>query len=148
MARAHQQPAGSFWTHGCAEQYTQRDAENVRRFSAWLIAWTFSFGVATVLLGKQVVTALPVAIPLATVPTLLGLATVRAFLKFLREADELVRKIQLEALAWGFGAGVVFMMGYRLFERIGASRLDVNDPFIVMALATGLGQWVARRRYL
>jgi hypothetical protein len=150
MASAQRDTASrwGWWAHGCADSYTPRDAANVRTFSAWLVAWTFSFGVATVLLGKHVVTAMPVAVALAVAPTVLGVVSVRAFIRFLREADELVRKIQIEAIAWGFGAGVIFMLGYRLFERIGAPKLDVNDPFLVMMLATGLGQWLARRRYL
>jgi hypothetical protein len=148
MASSQGQSAGRFWAHGCAEQYTPRDAANVRIFSAWVVAWTFSFGIATVLLGKHVVTALPAAVAVAVLPTLLGIATVRAFLRFLREADELVRKIQMEALGWGFGAGAIFALGYRLFERIGAPRLDVAAPFIVMMAATAVGQYVGRRRYL
>src|SRR5512140_1859904 len=148
MATSKGESAGGFWAHGCADLYTPRDAANVRVFSLWVVAWTFSFGVATVLLGKHVVTALPAAIALAALPTFVGIAAVRAFLRFLHEADELVRKIQVEALAWGFGAGAIFTLGYRLFERIGAPKLDVSDSFVVMVLATAVGQYIGRRRYL
>ncbi|HEX2059549.1 MAG TPA: hypothetical protein VHK90_02310, partial [Thermoanaerobaculia bacterium] len=71
----------------------------------------------------------------------------RAYVMFLRGADELLRKIQLEALALAFGAGGVFMIGWRLCERLGAPKLDVNDPFVVMAVVWGLGQWLGFRRY-
>mgnify|MGYP001950570376 CR=1 FL=1 len=41
------------------------------------------------------------------VTTALGVATVFVYVKFLHEAEELQRKIQLEALALGFGVGLV-----------------------------------------
>ncbi len=136
------------WAHGCADMYTPRDAANVRRSTMWVLAWTFSFGLATVLLGAHLVSPLPAAVLVAAAPTLLGVLAIRSFLRFVREADELVRKIQLEALGWGFGAGAIFMLGYRLFERIGAPHLDIVAPFVVMMIGTAVGQWVARRRYL
>lgn len=148
MASVEKQAAGRWLAHGCADLYTPRDAANMRAFTTWVIGWTFSFGVATVLLGKHVVAALPAAVAIAVLPTLLGVATVRAFLRFLHDADELARKIQMEALAWGFGAGAIFTLGYRLFERIGAPTLDLTAAFVVMMLGTGIGQYVARRRYL
>lgn len=148
MGNAERKSKGLFWAWGRGDQFRPADVVNVRRFSALLIAWTLSFAVATVILGKHLVVSAASAIVLATVPTLLGIATVRAYVRFLREADELLRKIHVEAMAWGFGAGAVFMLGYRLFERIGAPKLDVSDAFIVMMLATAVGQYVARRRYL
>ncbi|HUP58888.1 MAG TPA: hypothetical protein VNA69_00565 [Thermoanaerobaculia bacterium] len=73
--------------------------------------------------------------------------SVRAYIHFLRAADELLRKIQLEALAFSFGATLVFMLGYRLCERLGAMKLDVNDPVMVMVIVFAIGQWTAMRRY-
>jgi hypothetical protein len=70
-----------------------------------------------------------------------------AYVAFLRDADELQRKIQVEALALGFGAGLVAMHGYRLLERAGMARLDVNDLGIVMVVAFVTGIVFGRRRY-
>jgi hypothetical protein len=83
----------------------------------------------------------------ALLPTLLGAAVVWSYVTFIRRADELLRKIHLEALALGFGAGVVFMLGYRLFERAGAPELDVSDPILVMMLVFTAAQLLLNRRY-
>lgn len=77
----------------------------------------------------------------------LGVMTVRAYVRFLRNADELLRKIHLEALAIAFGTGAVFMPVYRLCERLGAPKLDSVDPLFVILLAWVFGQWFGGRRY-
>ena len=59
----------------------------------------------------------------------------------------LQQRVLLEALAMGFGVGVLFSMGYRLFERLGAPDLDINDPLIVMLVVWAGWQAVAARRY-
>lgn len=89
------------------------------------------------------------AIGWALVAAVVGLLvlTLRAYIGFLRNADELLRKVQLEGLAMAFAAGTVFMVGYRLSERLGARRLDINDPLLVMVVAWGIGQWFGWRRY-
>lgn len=74
-------------------------------------------------------------------------ASMRSYVSFLRQADELLRKVHLEALAFAFGAGIVAMMGYRLCERLGAPKLDVNDAALVMLLCWLGGQWLGSRRY-
>jgi hypothetical protein len=130
----------------CSPLYTPRDARNLKVFNAWLIGAVFTFGVATVLLAKEIIA--PAIGWTLTIATIVLLAfTARAYVIFLRNADELLRKIQLEALAMSFGAAVVFMLGWRLCERLGAPKLDVDDPFLVMTVVWALGQWTGFRRY-
>ncbi len=62
-------------------------------------------------------------------------------------ADELLRKIQLEGLALGFGAGVIFAMSYQLLERAGAPQLQVSDTVVVMMVGWAVGQLLGLRRY-
>ena len=68
-----------------------------------------------------------------------------AFRRFLREADELQRRIQLEALALGFGAAVVGAAAYRLLERAGAT--DVSDVIMILAVGYSVGVIAGQRRY-
>lgn len=119
----------------------------MRVFNAWLIAGMFSFCAATILLGEKILLRGPLAWALAIVTIVLIALAVRSYMVFLRDADELLRKIQLEALALSFGAAAIFMLGWRLLERLGAPKLDVDDPFLVMAVVWGLGQWFGFRRY-
>jgi hypothetical protein len=112
-----------------------------------LTVWVLSFFCITVLYELEL---LPPGLPrlaAAAVNTVLGLVTLASYVGFLRRCDELERKIHVEALALGFGAGAVGMMGWRLFERAGAPRLDSNDGLLVMLVAYGVGVALARRRY-
>ena len=131
----------------CSSLYTARDARNMRVFNAWLIAGMLSFATATILLGKKILTPGPLAWALTIVTIVLIAISVRAYVVFLRGADELLRKIQLEALSLSFGAVAIFMLGWRLLERLGAPKLDVDDPFLVMTVVWALGQWYGFRRY-
>lgn len=127
--------------------YTPRDAGNVRTFSRWFIAAITGFITTTILLSGKFLEPGPVAWALTAVTIALLGMMVRSYVLFIREADELLRKIQLEALAISFGATVVFMMGYRLCERLGAPKLDVNDPMMVAAIMFAVWQWVGAQRY-
>lgn len=126
--------------------YTRRDARNYYIYNGWLFGSMVAFAAATILIrgnfvppaGGWTLTALSI---------LLMLTTMRSYIVFLRYADELLRKVHLEALAFAFGIGMVVMMGYRLCERLGAPKLDVNDAALVMVLCWMAGQWLGARRY-
>ncbi len=112
----------------------------------WTLAWALAFVAASwTLRGDSV--AGGAAWVVALVPNLLAVAVVLVYMRFLRDADELVRRIQLEGLAFGFGAGVIFAMGYQLVERAGAPQLSLADLAAGMMLAFVVGVVRANRRY-
>lgn len=126
--------------------FTRRDAANYRIFTLWILAAAALFAVTTVTIDANVVP--PAAGWAATAGTvILMIVSLRAYMHFLREADELLRKVHLESLAFSFGIGIVTMIGYRLCERLGAPKLDISDPVLVMVVAWALGQWAGVRRY-
>lgn len=127
---------------------SRRDHRNAIAFNWWLFAWVGSWVGATMLIKNGVVPAGTAAVATALAPNLLGLGAVWAQLRFLRETDELVRRIHIEALAWGFAAGSLFAIGGRLLERAGAVSLDVADTVVVMFVAWSIGVIVGTRRYL
>jgi drug/metabolite transporter (DMT)-like permease len=131
----------------CADAYTPRDTRNLRIFNVWCIASAVMFVGVTFLIKKNVVPNGPLAWGLAIANLVVAFLAVRSYMLFLRSADELLRRIQLEGLALGFGAGAVFMLSYRIFERLGAPTLDSADPFVVMAIFWALGQYIGLRRY-
>ncbi len=132
---------------GCEAGLSPEARRSQRRALAWVIAWAVAFLGATLLLNADL--GLPAAAnwSLAVVPSLLGVAMLGAYFLFLRASDELQRRIQMEALALGFGVGVVAMNGYRLLERAGAPAIDVNDIGVVMMLAFAVGVFLGQRRY-
>ncbi len=131
----------------CRAHMTQADKRAARIFTAWTFVWALSFVAATFLLADEIVARAPLTWLVALVPTALGLQAVRSYVHFLRGADELLRKVHLEGLAIGFGAGVIFVMGYGLLEHIGAPALNIADPVLVFVSFWALGQWLAMRRY-
>jgi len=130
----------------CSSLFTARDAQKYRIFSWWMTGAMFTFAAATILIdGGFIPDAGGWMLTAASV--ILMLMSMRAYIGFLRTADELLRKVHLEALAFAFGAGIVSMMGYRLCERLGAPKLDVNDAALVMLVCWIGGQWLGARRY-
>lgn len=131
---------------GC-DFYTARDSTNQRRFNLWLAAAMLAYLAATAALRFR--DAVPKALPwlLVGLAVVLAIPATRSYLVFLRGADELLRKIQTEALALGFGAGVAFALLYPLLERLGAPKLDAEITAVFMMLACGAGAWFGTRRY-
>lgn len=131
---------------GCSDLFTPRDSRNVRIVNAWALAMATSFVAATILVSEKLVSP-PIGWALTAATAVCGIGMLRAYVVFLREADELLRKIQVEGLALGFGVGAVFMLVYRLSERLGAPQLDTSDPLLVLVSAWVIGQWIGIRRY-
>jgi hypothetical protein len=132
---------------GWAGFYTARDARSQRRFNVWLFAAMLAYLGATAAIRWRA--AVPAALPwlLTGLAWVLALQATRSYLLFLRGADELLRRIQVEALAIGFGAGAVFSLLYPLLEGLGAPKLDGNATAMVMMFSWGAGTWVVTRRY-
>jgi hypothetical protein len=132
---------------GCAGFYTERDSRNQRRFHVWLLAATLAYLGATAALRWRA--SIPGALPwlLTGLTVLLAIQATRAYLAFLRAADELLRGIQTDALALGFGSGAVFSLLYPLLARLGAPELDEHATAVVMMLAWSAGSWLGTRRY-
>ena len=127
--------------------FTERDSRNLRVFNIWLFAALILFMTATVVLAEKFVAPGGLAWSITILAIFLAVMAVRAYMHFLRNADELLRKIQLEGLALGFGVGVVFLLGYRLLERLGAWQLDTSDPVVIFVGFWALGQYLGVRRY-
>ena len=127
--------------------YTPRDAQKLRVFNVWFMSAVFFFITSTILIGETTLAPGAVGWALTATTIVLLAISVRAYLIFLRGADELLRKVQLEAFAASSGAAIVFMLGYRLCERLGAPKLDVDDPIMVMAIVFGVVHLLATQRY-
>jgi hypothetical protein len=128
---------------------TAIDRRNLWRFQGWAAAWAVVFTASALLIRRwpQLVPGLPVRVALIALTIALGVAMVLAFIRFLRDADELVRKIHLESLAIAFGATVVFVTTWRLVERAGGPHADVDDSLLVMMGAWVIAQIFAARSY-
>lgn len=125
---------------------TEADRHNQYRMLKWMAAWGVSFVGGTALLRSDDVAA-GWRWAIASLAAMLGVATIAAYLKFLREADELARKIQFEGIAFAFGVGLLLTVGYQMFEWAGAPVLELSAVATVMLVAFSVGQINAMRRY-
>jgi len=96
----------------------ERDRQNERRVNVYAFAW-----VAVLISANVIRTTTQIAEPfiwlvvlLSTVP---GFLFVKSYLKMFREGDEMLRLIQLEAMACGFGTA--FLVGLTVIFLVPAS---------------------------
>jgi hypothetical protein len=125
----------------------QRDRRNQWRIMLWTFLWAASFVAVTLGIKRG---WLPFGGALAGViaTSLLGVATVLAYRRFLNETDELRRKIEVEALALAFGIGAFGGLSYWLLELSGAvPATGFVWIFLVMIVAHPVAVLIGLRRY-
>ncbi|MBO6642791.1 MAG: hypothetical protein JJ947_11170 [Altererythrobacter sp.] len=84
----------------------QKDRANEKRVNNFAYMWVGLLVGANVL-RYAIRAPEPVVLAVVLISIIPGLLLVKAYLKMLREADEMLRQLQFEALAVGFGAGFV-----------------------------------------
>ncbi len=126
---------------------TKLDRRNQNRFAGWMLAWAVSYMAASWTLKADLDLATALVWFLVAAPNLIAIVAVFAYLRFLRMADELLRKIQLEGLALGFAAGVLVTAGYQLAEAAGALQLETDHIIVVMIFSWTIGQLLGTGRF-
>lgn len=132
----------------CEGGLTPRDRRNQRYFLGFMFAWALSFVATVFLLKHEWITSFAASTALAATPTVLGILALLAWLKFLKAADELTRRIQLQGLAIGFGAGTIYAIGYPVFEIAGWPELPDSTTAAILMGGWGIGTLIAHRRYM
>ncbi len=136
-----------WYSFGCVGLMTPTDVRNLGRFNLSMLSWGLSWAVALFALRLLPELPAPLRYAIAALPTLVALAAILAYLRFLRQADELLRKIHLEGMALGFGVGFLIATGWPLFERAGAPPLEMVWVWTAMVFGWGVGQAIGRKRY-
>ena len=86
-------------------------------------------------------------IPLALAPVIPAIFGMIAFLRALGRMDEMQRRIQLEALAFGFGVAGIVTFSYGFLENVGFPHISWIFVFPLMIAFWGIGGSIASRRY-
>jgi hypothetical protein len=89
----------------------------------------------------------PIKTFVALAPLVPAALALFAYLRFLSRMDELGRRIQLEALAFGFGAAGMLTFAYGFLENAGFPQLSYIWVFPLMIALWGVGGAVASYRY-
>ena len=137
----------SWWQMVKSCSGTALDRRNQYVFISWLFIWSLGFVAAAWALKHADGLSDAARWLIAAAPNVAGIGALLAYMRFLRMTDELVRKIQLEGLAIGFGAGAIFALGYQLLQQAGAPQLDISDLAVVMMVGWSAGQILGMRRY-
>lgn len=126
---------------------TERDRRNQRRIIAWSLIWTVSWTAGALAIDNGWLAAGAAGVAAAVLSALFGLAMLVAYRRFLREADELRRKIEVEALAVAFGVGLVVGMTYWLLGEGGiVAEAEILPVLVLMILTHSVGILVGFRR--
>ena len=123
------------------------DRRNQYWILVWGLVWGIGFVAAALALRPDVGLSRGATWAIALTSIALFVPPLLAYLHFLRMTDELLRKIQLEGLALGFGAGAIFGLGYPLLEEAGAPDASDSTIVVVMMVAWALGQFLGLVRY-
>jgi hypothetical protein len=89
----------------------------------------------------------PIKTLVALAPLVPAALALVAYLRFLSRMDELGRRIQLEALAFGFGAAGMLTFAYGFLENAGFPQLSYIWVFPLMIALWGIGGAIASYRY-
>ncbi len=85
---------------------------------------------------------------IAAASSLLSLLAARAYWRFVHEADELVRSVELKALALAVCGGFVIWIGVDLLAKSGVSTAQWPNPVMMtMVVLYALGVWNGWRTY-
>jgi hypothetical protein len=85
--------------------------------------------------------------PLIILPLLPAALATWAFLSMIRETDELERRINYQALSFGFVVTFSATLAYALLEDFGLPRISSFYWWLVLALSWGAGLAIYSRRY-
>lgn len=128
-----------WWAFGCSDDLTERDLANVWRFNLYLFVLMATWLGAQLVLGADGVES-PAVIAVVILPVLACVKFLQVAWRFVNEADELTRQIQVEGFAVGFGAGFVAILFEELAEEaqgllaVGFDFPELFSPMMWMAV--------------
>lgn len=128
---------------------TSRDRRNQFRMAWWVLAWSAGWVGATYGIRNDWFTQDYLVWIVVAIIGCLGLAMLQAYRRYLREADEMLRKIEVDALAVALGVGMVGGVAYWLLQV--AELVTYKDAFIVtillVCISYSLTVIISHRRY-
>ena len=112
--------------------WASRMIRNVLGLAAWTAAWVASLALAA--FGPEILWDRQPAPTLVAIAfnVLVGVGMLFANRRYLNSLDELQRTIQLQAMAWSLGAGLVGGLAWTLLARHGLVGIEAEIAHLVM----------------
>ena len=139
---------GKFEQQAAAKGLVARDIKNAIIANLWIFGYAVSLGVISYLSTFEWYSSIWATVVGLAIHLGIAVAMVLAFKRFLTEADELERKIQLDALATSVAAILVTFSSYSILQK--STEVPPLTPaymIMVMAAAYCVGLIVGRRRF-
>ncbi len=120
-----------------------------KRYTAEMIAAVTAYAVVLVVSIRMLQHGIqgPLRYTVALLPMLPLLLVPFVVVRSLQRMDELQKRIQLEALAFGFTASALLTFGYGFLQGVGLPQVNWCFVWPVMAVCWIVGQMLASRRY-
>ncbi|KGE72176.1 hypothetical protein [Spirochaeta lutea] len=117
------------------DTWNTRTARKVIQLAIWTGSWVAtmalaSFGPELIWHSNQLITIITIVINLG-----LGVGMIVANIRHLRVLDEMMQRIQLEAMGLALGTGVVGGLSYALLEQSNLITLDAKIGHLVILMA-------------
>jgi hypothetical protein len=126
---------------------TARDRQGQSSVVVWSLIWVAGFLIADFAIGRSWARGEVAVIVVTSVVTLLGVGWVVAYVRFIRHVDELMRKIQLEAMAMALGTGFVAGFTLLLLEDADLAQARLSYLLVAMVVAYVGGVVAGLRRF-
>jgi hypothetical protein len=137
-----------FEEQATAKGLVPRDLKNASIANLWALLWMITLGATVFLSEYQWYSAIWVQSLGLIIHIGMGIGMVLAFKRFIAEADELDRKIQLDALALSVGMTVITFSSYSVLQKFAAiPHLTPAFLIVIISLTYSVGIIVGKRRF-
>ncbi len=125
-----------------------RDIKNANIANLWIFAWAASLGIISYISDYEWYSSIITITITLIIHIGIGAGMMLAYRRFLKELDELERKIQLDALAFSVGSTILVFSSYSILENAGiVPELSPSILIAVLALTYSAGLIFGRIRY-
>ena len=118
----------------CSRGLPSRDIQNANRVNLLALLWALSLGSTSFLAHLGYLATTWVVVSCFILHGTIGIWMLLVFKRFLRQLDEMERKIQLDALALAVGVSII---GFSLYSILDMANLlpDLKAAYLVVLLA-------------
>ena len=125
-----------------------RDIRNANLVNLWALAWAVTLALTSYLSDYEWYSSTTPTMIGFVVHTGIGIGMLLAYKRFLKNLDEMERKIQLDALASSVGVTVICFSAYSILEKAGfLPDLRPSNLIVLMAVTYMAGIIIGRVRY-
>ena len=128
--------------------WTARTRKNTIRLVSWVFAWTATMVLADKAELYQWYSSAWMSILAIVINGGIGLGMIVTFMRYLKQLDELQRKIQLDALALSMGIALVGSFSYSLLVTTNfITDAEISDIILLMTITYMVGLIIGQVRY-